>query len=558
MKKVIPIRPAQRLESYEQCERRAWLEEHRPELAQAPEDAAYWQIQAEAVKRAARRQFQGAFTVYGDFDEALSMTKELARRHPRATFFDPAYVTSGIHFRPDVLERKSRGLIVSEITASTMREGQLDKEKESRLAHRLAVVGWGLARHRMKATQFAVHGLDRDVVWDGKDPTYQGLLTRMDLTPVVKAARQAIADEVLALRATLAQKREPRIQVSRHCKKPFTCPFLSHCKSDKNRPALTIYDIPGKFWQLQDRWASMGYYDLRKVPQRELQQVPEALQPVLDSVLSGVEWKSRKAAKAFKALPFPRYYFDFEAISLALPAWEGRRPYEQVPFQWSVHIESEPGQLSHKAFLDLTGADPAESCARSLIRALGREGPVLVYHASYEATRLKELAARFPSMAKALLAIVERLVDLELWVREYYYHPGMAGSYSIKKVLPCLAPELSYDQLEGVRNGVDAQLSYLSAVSGGFDKERFIDTRKNLLAYCSQDTWSMVVTAYRLAGKRVPPRPQDARRPAGTHSYHQARLLKARTSKVWQLWEQQRPLEQANVHWHTPANSELG
>ncbi len=550
-KKVIPILPAQRLESFQQCPRRAWLEEHKPELAQDPEDAAYWQLQAEAVKRAARRQFKGAFTVYGSRDESLEMTKELMGRHAQATFFDASFVTQGIHFRPDVLETKSRGLIASEITASTLRAGTLEKDKHARLAHRLSVSAWGLARHRVKAMQFAVHGLDRDEAWDGVDPTYQGLLTRVDMTDAVLEGRKAIAEEVADLRAVLASKKEPKVKVTRHCKKPFPCPFAEHCKAEKGRPALTIYDIPGKFWLTQDRWASMGYYDLKRIPQRELDAAPAELQPVLESLLSGKEWKSKQAAKAFKELPFPRYYFDFEAISLALPAWKDRRPYEQVPFQWSVHIETAPGVFTHKAFIELTGEDPAKACASALIRALGKKGPVLVYHASYEGSRLKEMAERYPAMAKALLAIRERLVDLELWVREYYYHPDMKGSYSIKKVLPCLAPEFSYDQLEGVKNGVDAQLGFISAVGGGFDKQRYDLTRQRLLNYCAHDTWAMVVTAYRLAGKKVPARPADTKRPAGTSTFNQARLKKAHASHVWTLWEQQLPARGAAVQWAT-------
>lgn len=549
MKKVIPILPAQRLESFQQCARRAWLEEHRPELAQAPEDAAYWQLQAEAVNRAARRQFHGAFTVHGSPEEALDMTRELMARHPQASFFDASFVTQGVHFRPDVLETKSRGLIASEITASTLRDGALDKDKHQRLSHRLSVMAWGLARHRFKAMQFAVHGLDRDVAWDGKDPTYQGLLTRVDMTEAVKAGRREIPAEVQALREVLQSNREPKVKVTRHCKKPFPCPFSEHCKSQKGRPALTIYDIPGKFWMVQDRWASMGYYDLTKVPDHELDAAPEALQPVLHSLLSGTPWKSKKAAQALKELPFPRYYFDFEAISLALPAWKDRRPYEQVPFQWSLHIETAPGVFTHKAFIELSGNDPAKACATSLIRALGKKGPVLVYHASYEGSRLKEMAERYPEMSKALLSVAARLVDLELWVRDFYYHPDMKGSYSIKKVLPCLAPDFSYDQLEGVKNGVDAQLGYLAAVGGGFDKAMFNLTRQRLLRYCSHDTWAMVVTAYRLAGKKVPARPADTPRPAGTNTFNQARLTKAHVSRVWQLWEQNLPSQTAQVHW---------
>ncbi len=549
--KVIPILPASRVESFAQCERRAWLETHRPELAVDAEDAAYWQLQAEAVNKAAQRQFAGAFTIQENFEEGLAMTRTLMSRHPSGTFFDTSFLAQQVHVRPDVLECKSKGIIVSEITAGTIRGQKLDKDKHARFTARLGLAGWALAQKKLKPVQYAVHALDRDTAWDGKDPTYQGLLTRVDMTEAAVEARRAVPSTLTKLRQTLASSTEPKVKVSRHCKKPFVCPFMAHCKSEAGRPAVTIYDIPGKYWQVQDRWAEQGYYDLSKVPAEELEAAPFELQPVIQSVLTRTEWKSKDAAKMLAQLPFPRYYFDFEAISLALPAWKDRRPYEQVPFQWSVHIETAPGKFTHKAFVDLSGKDPAQGCAQSLIRALGKSGPVLVYHKAYESSRLKEMAERFPKLGQALLAVEARLVDLEVWVRDTYYHPEMQGSYSIKKVLPCLAPEFDYAQLDGVRNGVDAQFAYLSAIGGGFDRSLFLQTRNRLLDYCAHDTWAMVAVAYRLANKNVPERCGNDKRPAGVNSFSQARVKAAFNSQVWQLWEQERPTLEAQVQWDT-------
>lgn len=549
--KVIPILPASRIESFAQCERRAWLEAHRPELAVDAEDAAYWQLQAEAVNKAAQRQFAGAFTLQENFEEGLAMTRTLMERHPSGTFFDASFLAQQVHVRPDVLECKSNGIIVSEITAGTIRGQKLDKDKHARFTARLGLAGWALSQKKLKPVQYAVHALDRDTAWDGKDPTYQGLLTRVDLTEAAVEARRQVPATLTALRKVLASASEPKVKVSRHCKKPFVCPFMAHCKAEPGRPAVTIYDIPGKYWQVQDAWAEQGYYDLSKVPAEELDAAPAQLQPVIQSVLTRTEWKSKDAAKMLAALPFPRYYFDFEAISLALPAWKDRRPYEQVPFQWSVHIETAPGKFTHKSFVDLSGKDPAQGCAQSLIRALGKSGPVLVYHKAYESTRLKEMAERFPKLSQALLAVEARLVDLEIWVRETYYHPDMQGSYSIKKVLPCLAPEFDYAQLDGVRNGVDAQFAYLSAIGAGFDRKLFLQTRNRLLDYCAHDTWAMVAVAYRLANKKVPERCANDKRPAGVNSFSQARIKSARNSQVWQLWEQERPALEAQVQWDT-------
>lgn len=548
-RKVIPIVSASQLESLAQCERRAWLEVHHPERAEAPEATGYWRMQAEAVRQAAKRQFSGAFTVEGGLEERLSMTQTLLRRHPGGSFFDPSFLVSSVHVQPDVLESKKRGVILSEITASTARGGELPLDKLLRMTRRLSLNVWAARSHKLKTLGLAVHALDRDEAWDGVDPTYQGLLRRIDLTEQAKSTAKQVPHVVRRLREVLAQPQEPSVRPTRHCKKPFPCPFMSHCKADPARPAHTIYDIPGRHWKLQDRWAAEGHYDLSRLPAEEFDQAPPELQRVMQSILTKTVWVSPEAGRLLEELPFPRYYFDFEAISLALPAWKGRRPYEQVPFQWSLHIETAPGVFTHKSFLDLSGNDPSHDCAKALVKSLGRHGPVLVYHAAYESNRLKEMAERHPELSRQLLAIEARLVDLEVWVRDCYYHPKMEGSYSIKKVLPCLAPEFSYDQLEGVQNGVDAQIAYLSAVRGGKDESRFNVTRTNLLRYCGYDTWAMVVLAYRLAGLPVPKEPALDKRPLGINTFRQARLVKSHRPHVWSLWESERPALATEVHW---------
>lgn len=108
----------------------------------------------------------------------------------------------------------------------------------------------------------------------------------------------------------------------------------------------------------------------------------------------------------------------------------------QIVLQFSLHRFGAPGRLAHTEFLDLSGNDPSESFAQSLIAACGEDGPVFVYNAGFETARIRELAERFPSLSPPLLAINDRIVDLLPVARECYYHPSQQGSWSIKKVLP--------------------------------------------------------------------------------------------------------------------------
>ena len=148
-----------------------------------------------------------------------------------------------------------------------------------------------------------------------------------------------------------------------------------------------------------------------------------------------------------RSLPYPRYYLDFETITPAIPVWANTRPYQMVPFQWSCHIEDTSGNLEHLEYLADSETDPRPAFIDTLIAAVGSTGPVLVYNAPFESGRMKELAEAFPDKAVPLQSIISRVVDLLPLMRDHYYHPDMLGSWSIKAVLPTVAPELDYTTL---------------------------------------------------------------------------------------------------------------
>jgi hypothetical protein len=198
------------------------------------------------------------------------------------------------------------------------------------------------------------------------------------------------------------------------------------------------------------------------------------------------------AKKDLAPYGFPAYFLDFESIQFAVPIWKGTRPYQQICFQFSLHVLSENGSLKHSAFLDLSGQDPSESFATALVANCGDHGPVFVYSAPFEKGRISELADRFPALASPLLAIHARIVDLLPIARNRYYHPSQQGSWSIKAVLPAAVPELSYDQLAGVQDGGMAMVAFVEAISPEITLERKAELEEQLLAYCQLDTLAMV------------------------------------------------------------------
>jgi len=232
-----------------------------------------------------------------------------------------------------------------------------------------------------------------------------------------------------------------------------------------------------------------GYKDLRSVPADRLSH-PKHIK-VHTATLSGKAILEPEAVTKIQALPYPRYYLDFETIGFAVPIWAGTRPYKQLPFQWSCHIEQADGTISHQEFLDVSGNDPREMFAKTLVEAVGEKGPVIVYNAGFEGGRIRELAQAYPELSSKLLAIIDRFFDLLPLARSYYYHPDMKGSWSIKDVLPTVAPEFNYANLE-VGSGLMAQEAYKEAIDSKTSAERKEEVRQAMLKYCEQDTIAMV------------------------------------------------------------------
>jgi len=200
---------------------------------------------------------------------------------------------------------------------------------------------------------------------------------------------------------------------------------------------------------------------------------------------------------------WPRHYLDFETIAFAAPRWVDTRPYQQIPFQFSCHSEGADGAMRHEAFLSIDGDNPRRACAQKLIdwlsRGQARSGAIIAYNASFERGCIVKLAEAFPDLAEELRAIASRVVDLLPVAKNGYYHRDQRGSWSIKAVLPTIAPELDYGDL-AVGNGEAAQHAWREAVDPATSPERRTEIRQALLDYCERDTWAMVVLLRRLRG----------------------------------------------------------
>jgi hypothetical protein len=355
-------------------------------------------------------------------------------------------------------------------------------------ANDCAVQAWVHREAGYPLAAIALAHIDNGFVYRGEGD-YTGLFVEHDLTGEVADLLPSVPIWVSEARQA-ASGPLPEVAPGQQCASPYPCPFMHVCWPVKGREGV---DYPvmglGGSRKKQGEWLSRGYRDIRDVPAAEIS--AETQQRIHRVTCSGKP-ELLPGARAFvEELPYPRFYLDFETVSPAVPFWPGTRPYQVLPVQWSCHIERSPGELEHAEFLDLSDQPPMRALAESLIGHLEEAGPVLTY-TTYERTVIRGLAEMFEDLAAPLQAVLDRLVDLHPVTRLNYYHPDMLGSWSIKAVLPTIAPDMDYESLEGVHEGTEASAAYLEAISPSTSPERKAALRAELLDYCRHDTEAMV------------------------------------------------------------------
>jgi hypothetical protein len=332
------------------------------------------------------------------------------------------------------------------------------------------------------------------------DGDYAGLFTTVDVTEQAEAWQPRVPQLIEDMRVVLGDA-EPDIEPGRQCTNPFDCPFIGHCA-----PRTTDYPItslPGRA-AVREQLREAGIEDVRDIPEGML--TNDRQEWVRRVTKAGRFELDPAAAQTLRDLPYPRFYLDFETVSLPVPIWKDTRPYQASPFQWSCHIEMTAGQVEHCDFLAQGRWPPMRVFCESLIRALaGGEGgrgdePVFVY-SSYEKTILKAMQQRFADLAAPLEAIIARLYDLHTLTRAHYYHPDMMGSWSLKAVLPTIAPDLSYASVGEISDGLAADAAFRSLLVDELAEARETEIRNALKAYCELDTLAVVRLAWFLENK---------------------------------------------------------
>lgn len=486
--------------AYLQCPRRLWLEIHRPELRSDSAGAQARFSAGDRVGEIARQLYdpkQKGVTVDVSVlgvAQALKVTQGLLEWN--TPIFEAGFsAAGGLAFADALLPVRKGGSrqwrMIEVKSATSVKDYHRDDAAIQAFVAREAGV---------PLAGIAVAHVDSSWAYPGNNQ-YQGLLKEQDITEEAFSRTGEVKDWISAAQEVADKKRMPVACTGTQCQSPFECGFIDFCSSREPQARIPASILP----RIQSRALKELFVEERVL---ELEDVPDNLlnekqMRVKSHTLAGKTFfDSKKAAAALATHALPAYFVDFETAQMVVPLWAGLRPYQQIPFQYSLHRVDRNGLMSHREFLDLSGADPTRAFAEALVEDCGRRGPVFVYNAAFEQGRVKELAERYPDLAANLLAINSRMVDLLPIARDHYYHPDQRGSWSIKKVLPTVAPELRYDQLEGVQDGGMAMEAYQEAIASQTTLERKQEIHRQLSRYCALDTFAMVRLWQFFAGRQ--------------------------------------------------------
>lgn len=462
-----------------QCERRIWLEVNRPDLSDFGDAQTARLVQGTAFGELARELLGPGELVGSDFDitAAVSQTAALiGKATPPRHIFEAALSHQNVFVRVDAFRRVGKAFELIEVKSSTqVKDYYLDD---------CAVQTWVARGAGVPPRRTRLALVDREFVYS-REGDYTGLLRLEDVTATIDDRVAEVPRWVRRFRKVLKDA-EPAIATGAHCHSPFDCPFIDHCQqSESPGPEFPLTLLPNGGVLVQ-RLMEAGYMDLREL--RDDQVRREQHRRMLQATRSGHVVVDSALREKLAALPYPRRYLDFEAIQFIVPRWIGTRPFQQVPFQWSCHVETRDGELESRSFLDLSGDDPRRRFAASLIKSCGKRGPILVYNRGFEAMVLNDLARLFPGWSDALVGIRDRMVDLLPLMRGHYYHPDMRGSWSLKTVLPTIAPDMVHADRGDVADGQAAQSAYLEAIDPSTDPARRAALKSALEDYCALDT----------------------------------------------------------------------
>lgn len=467
------------------CQKALYLKTHSPQLA-CEESNLDKKTKREGteVGAFARTYFPGGIHIETlDTEEALAQTAEAIAQRAH-TLYEAAFRYHNIVIRADILTRNAAtsSWDLYEVKATTYKN--ISTSEKEAFQRDLALQTWVLQKCGLDLKRVYLLHLNRDCVY----PDLEDLFTKKDYWSEIQSILPDIEKDAQHLQLMLTQEVEPNISIGHHCDHPRKCEFKGYCW--KQVPPYSVFCFPRfrKQWDFlkEGRFhiEDLKESDFSTLKHRRILKCYQDEKPYLDR--EGIRTQ-------FQAWEHPISYFDLEAVSYPIPRYERSRPYQDLPFQYSCHIQyREIEDLEHHEFLWDNQDDPRPAFIQHLLQTIPEKGAIVVYHQTYELTRLKELAEDFPDFATPIRSLMSRIVDLKKVIEDCVYYPEFKGSFSIKKVAPVLLGDQADYKHLAVSDGIEAVVNFQNMIQLDASDPQRAQIRKNLLEYCKQDTLLMV------------------------------------------------------------------
>lgn len=476
---------------YNFCKKNLWLKKHKPELFADVELSDFEKKIIEEGNLAdaeARNLFPNGVLVDSQGQDAVDDTKQYIAKKEKI-IFQATFTEDDFFIRADILvyDKEKDGYELYEVKASN----DIKREEQYNYINDLAFQKSVIEKSGLNIIKTGVIHLNKEYKKTGKI-NYNKLFLKVDLTDEVAESHEMVKKQMIDLKQYLEMSEEKNCECLYRGRNKQCTTFAY---SNPDVPEYSVHDINriGVSKKLFYDWIDRGIYSIEDIDNPDSLTGAKKAQydaymlgrPVIDSVA---------IRKTLDKLVFPLYFFDYEGFVSAIPIADGFGAYEQIPFQYSLHIMQKDGSLEHKEFI-ITNP-PKGDFTRPLVERIKQDiapnGTVIAWFSSYEKQRNGKLAELHPDYADFLENINECMFDLRfIFQKNYYVDSKFKGSSSIKKVLPIIVPELTYKNLN-ISKGDQASERWERMVFGDISNTEKKQIEKDLLEYCELDTKAMV------------------------------------------------------------------
>ena len=465
-----------------QCKKMLWLDKYKPEVKEEINNENVLTV-GNFIHEIARYLFGSHVNINFNetLDEMIKDTYVTLESYNNVVITEASFNYNNNFCSVDILKKTKDTYEIYEVKSSTTLKDVFIKDASYQY--------YVLTKLGLNVKKCSIVYLNHNYIRKG-ELDLEKLFIKADVTDMVIDLKDDVEKNIIDINEYMEKTVEPNDDIGECCFTPYSCPFFKYCTKHIEEP--NVFSIAGMNYTKKIAYYKKGLSSFESLINENLKE--DYKKQIEYELYNKEDYIDKKNIKKFmNTLKEPLYFLDFETFQLPIPIYDGLKPYDQIPFQYSLHIMKNE-KLEHKEFLATTGIDPRRNLAQRLVEDIPKNVCTLAYNMSFEKTVIKKLAGIYPDLSEHLMNIHDNIKDLMVpFQNKWYYSKNMHGSYSIKYVLPALFPDdesLNYHNLDLIHNGSEAMNSFVDLGNKSSEEQAYI--RERLLRYCELDTYAMV------------------------------------------------------------------